>query len=85
MPTHTGIATTGKGVVGTIQVPTEEPHGDEVLVKVEYAAVIPPEVFMVDRGLFISAYPFILGFTTAGTVTKVGSDIKDLKPGDRVC
>lgn len=85
MSTHTAIATTAKGVVHTLQVPTEEPQEDEVLVKVEYSAVIPPEVYMVDNGKYVEQYPVILGFTVSGTVIKVGSNIKDLKPTDRVC
>ncbi|XP_006453991.1 hypothetical protein AGABI2DRAFT_196626 [Agaricus bisporus var. bisporus H97] len=84
MSTHTAIATTAKGVVHTLQVPTEEPQEDEVLVKVEYSAVIPPEVYMVDSGKYVEQYPVILGFTVSGTVMKVGSNIKDLKPTDRV-
>ncbi len=83
--THTAIATTAKGVVGTIQVPTAEPGSEEVLIKVDYAAMIPPDVYIADRGFIIGdSYPFILGFTVAGTVSKIGNDIKDLKPGDRV-
>jgi NADPH:quinone reductase-like Zn-dependent oxidoreductase len=66
-------------------VPTEEPQEDEVLIKVEYSAVIPPEVYMVDKGKLIQQYPVILGSTISGTVMKIGSNIKDLKPTDRVC
>jgi len=83
--THSAVATTAKGVVSTIQVPTTEPGSEEVLVKVEYAAMIPPDVYIVDKAFIIGeSYPFTLGFTVAGTVAKVGNDIKDLKPGDRV-
>jgi NADPH:quinone reductase-like Zn-dependent oxidoreductase len=85
MSTHIAIATTAKAEIGTIRVPTEEPGNEEVLIKVEYAAMIPPDAYIVDRGIFVSEYPFILGFTTAGTISSVGRDVKDLKPGDRVC
>jgi NADPH:quinone reductase-like Zn-dependent oxidoreductase len=85
MATHTAIATTAKGKIDTILVPTEDPASEEVLMKVEYSAMIPPDAYVVDRGFFVSEYPVILGFTAAGTVLKVGSNIKDLKPGDRVC
>lgn len=85
MSTHTAVATTAEGVVDTLQVPTEEPQEDEVLIKVEYSAVIPPEVYMVDKGKLIQQYPVILGSTISGTVMKIGSNIKDLKPTDRVC
>lgn len=84
--THTAIAAVSKGVVNTIEVPTGEPGNEEVLIKVEYAAMIPPDAYIVDKGFIIGdSYPFIVGFGAAGTVAKVGGDIKDLKPGDRVC
>ncbi|KAF7783992.1 hypothetical protein Agabi119p4_157 [Agaricus bisporus var. burnettii] len=84
MSAHAAIAVTSKGVIETIEVPTEEPQDDEIYVKVEYTAVIPPEVYMVDRGMFIESYPYILGFTTAGTVMKVGNNVENFKPNDRV-
>ncbi|KAF9447809.1 GroES-like protein [Macrolepiota fuliginosa MF-IS2] len=83
MSTHVAIATTAKGVINTIQVPTEEPGSEEVLIKVEYAAMIPPDAYIADRGFLVSSYPLTLGFTAAGTVAKVGSGVEDLKPGDR--
>lgn len=85
MSTHTAIATTAKGAIDTIQVPTEEPGTEEILLKVEYAAMIPPDAYIADRGFLVSSYPLTLGFTAAGTVVKVGSGVKDLKAGDRVC
>ncbi|KAF5352562.1 hypothetical protein D9756_006066 [Leucocoprinus leucothites] len=84
--THVAIASTSKGKLGTVRVPTEEPAGGEVLIKVEYSAMIPPDAYIVDRGFLVSEadYPVIVGFTAAGTVVKVGKDVRDLKPGDRV-
>jgi Zn-dependent alcohol dehydrogenase len=84
MSTHAAVAITAKGVIDTIEVSSEEPLDDEVMLKVECTAVIPPEVYMVDKGMFIESYPYILGFTSAGTVMKVGSYVKDIKPNDRV-
>ncbi|KAJ3563575.1 hypothetical protein NP233_g8851 [Leucocoprinus birnbaumii] len=86
LPTHTAAAAISKGKIALVQVPTEEPTGDEVLIKVEYSAMIPPDAYMADRGFLVTEkdYPVILGFTAAGTVAKIGSGVKDLKPGDRV-
>jgi len=65
-------------------VPTSAPGPNEVLVKVEYAGVTPLDTAMADFGLFIQSYPTRLGFNAAGTVVKVGSDVKSLVVGDKV-
>ena len=36
-------------------------------------------------GPFVVEAPMVLGHEAAGTVVDVGADVKDLKPGDRVC
>src|SRR5580692_9861014 len=36
-------------------------------------------------GPFIVNEPMVLGHEAAGTVVEIGSDVRDLKPGDRVC
>jgi Zn-dependent alcohol dehydrogenase len=66
MSVHAAIAITAKPVIETIEVPRNE----EVMLKVEHTAVIPPEVHMVDKGMFIGSYPYIMGFTSAGTTKK---------------
>lgn len=81
---HTAIATTFKGQLEAIQVPTEVPGKGEVLIKVEYAALVPFDAYVTDRGFYVKRYPVILGFNAAGTVAKVGLGVHDLKSGDRV-
>jgi len=49
MTEHTAIvATDGRGQVGTIQVPTPEPGPGEVLIKVDYAALIAFDTYITD-------------------------------------
>ncbi|KAF9002416.1 chaperonin 10-like protein [Cyathus striatus] len=84
MSTHTAIATTSLGQFDLVQVPTETPGEGEVLIKVEYAAMIAFDTYQNDRGLFVEKYPHIFGFDAAGTIAKVGSGVPDLKVGDRV-
>ena len=36
-------------------------------------------------GPYVVRAPMVLGHEAAGTVVEVGADVKDLKPGDRVC
>lgn len=65
--------------------PTPEPTGSQVLVKVAAVAVNPVDTY-VRGGLipFDLPKPFIVGCDLAGTVEAVGPDATRLKPGDRV-
>ncbi|KDR68845.1 hypothetical protein GALMADRAFT_230938 [Galerina marginata CBS 339.88] len=84
MTTHTAIATTAKGVYGAIQVPTEQPAPDEVLIKVAYASVAGFDVYVSSIGWYVEEYPVGLGLGAAGTVVSVGEGVHDLQIGDRV-
>ncbi|PFH46264.1 hypothetical protein AMATHDRAFT_70239 [Amanita thiersii Skay4041] len=86
--THTAIAALdGKGGVGMVQVvtplPTELGAG-EVLIKVEYAAMIALDTYATDMGFLVSEYPFVLGYTVAEFVVGTGPGVKGLRDGDRV-
>ena len=65
--------------------PTPEPRPTEVLVKVGAVAVNPIDTY-IRAGIvsMISQFPYIVGCDLAGTVEKVGSEVKRFKPGDRV-
>lgn len=65
--------------------PTSAPGPNEVLVKIEYAGLTPLDTAMVDFGLLIQSYPTRLGLNAAGKIVKVGSDVKSLVVGDKVC
>jgi NADPH:quinone reductase-like Zn-dependent oxidoreductase len=84
MSSHLAAATTAKGQFNVIEVPTEAPKPGEVQIKVEYGAMIPPDVYAVDRGLFVPSYPFILGFSSAGIVSQIGDGVENVKVGDKV-
>lgn len=86
MSSHTALATTSKGVLEVVQLPTPKPGPGEVLVKMQYAALIAFDTYQLDRGYFLSesSYPHVLGFSGAGTVEAAGDDASDLKEGDRV-
>jgi D-xylulose reductase len=36
-------------------------------------------------GPFVVKHPMVLGHEASGTVVEVGDEVKNLKPGDRVC
>jgi 3-methylcrotonyl-CoA carboxylase alpha subunit len=84
MSTHKAISAVAKGQFDEIQVATETPGEDEVLIKVAYATMIAFDTYVVDRGYFVDSYPATLGFACAGTVEKLGSGAADLQIGDRV-
>lgn len=59
----------------------------EVLVKLEYVGICGSDVHYLEYGKigdFIVNGDFILGHECAGTIVEVGSDVKNLKVGDRV-
>ena len=67
------------------ELPTLEPKPTEVQVKVGAVAVNPIDTY-IRAGVvsMISQYPYIIGSDLAGTVEKVGSEVKRFKVGDRV-
>lgn len=82
--THTAIANTAKGVISAIQLPTLAPGPSEVLIRVEYAAMISSDAYVTDLGFFVESYPSTLGFNASGTVFQIGSSIRNLDIEDRV-
>jgi uncharacterized zinc-type alcohol dehydrogenase-like protein len=58
------------------------PH--EVQVKITHCGVCHSDVHLIDNDWGISKYPFIPGHEIVGTVTEVGSEVRDRKVGERV-
>jgi hypothetical protein len=84
MSTHPAIATIGrKAPLGIIQVPTVQPTGEQVRVRVEWTASTPLDLHQNDGALLVK-HPQVLGDGTAGTVVDVGPNVKRLKVGDKV-
>ena len=66
-----------------VDIPTPEPKPNEALVKIEAVGVNFIDVYH-REGRYKLPIPFTPGSEMAGTVEKVGAEVKDLKPGDRV-
>ena len=69
---------------GEVELPALQDH--QILVKTEYAAVNPVDTY-IRAGKMpnkLGTFPFVLGSDVAGTVEKVGSDVKNLKVGQKV-
>ena len=58
----------------------------DVLVRLRAAALNPADIFFRQLGGYIDGpEPLVLGHDGMGVVEAVGSDVTDVKPGDRVC
>lgn len=86
MSNHRAIAITSPGIIDVVNLPTPTPAGNEVLIEVQYTALIPFDTYQIDnlKGFFVQGYPSVLGFASAGRVGAVGPDVTDLKEGDKV-
>ncbi|KAF9469625.1 carbamoyl-phosphate synthase L chain, ATP binding domain-containing protein [Collybia nuda] len=85
MATHLAIATTAKGQIDSVEVPTESPGEGELRLKVEYSSLIAFDTYMTDLGYTVKQYPTTLGFNVSGIVVEVGSGVTDVATGDREC
>jgi len=76
---HTG----GPEVLTLVDIPVPTPKPNEALVEIKASGVNFIDVYF-REGRYPAPLPFINGQEAAGIVTEVGSEVSDLKPGDRV-
>ncbi|KAI9723547.1 MAG: hypothetical protein M1828_004143 [Chrysothrix sp. TS-e1954] len=84
-PTNTGAWTVeAKSVPFTIkEAAYTAPEKNEVVIKNAACAINPVDWKMEKMALFPLKYPVILGTDIAGEVVEVGSDVKNVKKGDK--
>ncbi|HWR13237.1 MAG TPA: quinone oxidoreductase [Terriglobales bacterium] len=75
--------TGGPEALQYVDLPVPKPKPNEALVKIESIGVNFIDVYF-REGRYPAQTPFIVGREMAGTVTEVGSEVRDLQPGDRV-
>jgi len=75
--------TGGPEVLTLAELPVPRPKPNEALVKIAASGVNFIDVYF-REGRYPAALPFVDGQEAAGVVTEVGSEVKALKPGDRV-
>ncbi len=63
---------------------TPEPGPDDVLVKVMACGVDGTDLKMLDGFGYRAELPFVMGHEPAGVVARTGSNVADVRPGDRV-
>lgn len=59
----------------------EEPHTDEVLVKISACGICHTDIMMQHGS---SSYPFLLGHEGSGIIERIGNDVTGFAPGDHV-
>ena len=75
--------TGGPEVLTVVDLPVPKPKANEAVVKIAASGINFIDVYF-REGRYPSALPFVDGQEAAGTVTEVGSEVKSVKPGDRV-
>ena len=75
--------TGGPEVLELVDLPIPEPKPGEALVQIKAAGVNFIDVYF-REGRYPAALPFVSGQEAAGVVTSVGSDVENVKAGDRV-
>ena len=73
----------GPEALTVVDVPAPKPKPDEALVQIKVAGVNFIDVYF-REGRYPAALPFVNGQEAAGIVAEVGSDVKNVQPGDRV-
>jgi NADPH:quinone reductase len=75
--------TGGPEALTLVDLPVPKPKPNEAVVKITASGVNFIDVYF-REGRYPSPLPFVDGQEAAGAVTEVGSEVKSLKPGDRV-
>jgi (R,R)-butanediol dehydrogenase/meso-butanediol dehydrogenase/diacetyl reductase len=75
----------GQGRIGVGDVDVRPPASEEVQLKVAYVGICGTDLHILDGDMDARVtLPAILGHEMSGTVTAVGADVRDWKPGDEV-
>src|SRR5436190_16415855 len=75
--------TGGPEVLTLVDLAAPTPKANEVLIEIKAAGINFIDVYL-REGRYPSPLPFIAGQEAAGVVTKVGSEVTNVKAGDRV-
>src|SRR5207302_4865064 len=73
----------GPEVMKLVEMPTPAPGSGQALVRVEAAGVNFIDIYQ-RSGMYKMPLPFTPGQEGAGVVEAIGSDVREVKPGDRV-
>src|SRR4029077_14854488 len=75
--------TGGPEVLTLVDLPAPTPKANDALIEIKAAGINFIDVY-IREGRYPPPLPFIAGQEAAGVVTEVGSDVTNVKAGDRV-
>ncbi|HUE83219.1 MAG TPA: quinone oxidoreductase [Pyrinomonadaceae bacterium] len=73
----------GPEVLEVVDLPVPEPKSDEALVEIKAVGVNFIDIYL-REGRYPAPLPFVNGQEAAGVVSEIGSDVKNVRRGDRV-
>lgn len=73
-----------QGTFSVDTIPVPQPGANEVLIRVEAAALNPIDWKIQKYGIVVETYPAVLGSDIAGVIEDVGSNVTAFAMGDRV-
>jgi NADPH2:quinone reductase len=73
----------GPEVLTLAELDIPKPNPNQAIVQVKAAGINYIDIYM-REGRYSTALPFVDGQEAAGVISEIGSDVKGLKPGDRV-
>lgn len=84
MPTPAYAAADPKSDLKPFSIERRKVGPSDVGISIDFCGVCHSDLHMARNDWGMSQYPLVPGHEIIGTVTEVGSKVKDLKPGDRV-
>ena len=75
--------TGGPEVLQLVEIPAPKPKSNEAMVKISACGVNFIDIYQ-REGRYSVQLPFIAGQEAAGVVAEIGSEVKQVKPGDHV-
>lgn len=84
MPTPAYAAADPKSDLKPFSIERRKVGPKDIGISIDFCGVCHSDLHMARNDWGMSQYPLVPGHEIIGTVTEVGSEVKDLKPGDRV-
>lgn len=84
MPTPAYAAADAKSDLKPFSIERRKVGPKDVGISIDFCGVCHSDLHMARNDWGMSQYPLVPGHEMIGTVTEVGPEVKDLKPGDRV-
>lgn len=84
MPTPVYAAADAKSDLKPFSIERRKVGPKDVGLSIDFCGVCHSDLHMARNDWGMSQYPLVPGHEIIGTVTEVGTEVKDLKPGDRV-